>query len=539
MQFFRRPLRLVVLFSLIASFAYGAAPKEPKYRVLIASPVRQKPTILTEFLGSLKRLEQSSFTADYLFVDDNDDQKSRDLLIKFSKGRKVKCNIMKAPEENKDNFLCNEQGHHWTNSLPWRVAESKDRIIEYARDNSYDYLFLIDSDILLHPVAIDFLIEKKKDIISNIFWTCWTPESMYLPQVWMKDHYTQYECEIGENLSEQEIKKRHFEFLSKMLTPDTYEVGGLGACTLISKNALNKGVSFKKLKNCSFWGEDRHFCLRAAALDLDLFVDTHYPAYHIFRESALSGVENFKQSCALSTRKDSHSKPRITLSMIMKNEAGNRLREMLENARRYITDAVIIDDASTDNSVAVCEEVLADIPHRIVKNKTSKFHNEIDLRTQQWEETAKTNPDWILFLDADEIMEDKFAVGIPQLTSMQSIDAYYFRLYDFWDENHYRQDQYWSAHQSYRPFLIRYRPDIPHVWLNQSAQHCGRMPSSCLKLVGVISNYRVKHYGWASPKIREAKYLRYARLDPDAKHGIKEQYDSILDDSPTLVKWVE
>jgi glycosyltransferase involved in cell wall biosynthesis len=225
--------------------------------------------------------------------------------------------------------------------------------------------------------------------------------------------------------------------------------------------------------------------------------------------------------------------------MIMRNEADNRLRQMLENARKYITDAVIIDDASTDNSVAICEEVLADIPHLIIKNSASKFHNEIEIRTQQWEETIQTNPDWILFLDADEIFEDSFANSVHLLISNPCIDAYYFRLYDFWDEEHYRQGPYWNAHQGHRPFLVRYRPDIPHMWLNQGAQHCGRMPTSCTKIVGVLSNYRLKHYGWATAALREAKFARYAKLDPEAKHGIKEQYDSILDPAPTLVKWVE
>lgn len=62
-------------------------------------------------------------------------------------------------------------------------------------------------------------------------------------------------------------------------------VGGLGACTLIRRKALLAGVSFKQLSNLSFWGEDRHFCIRAQALGLSLFVDTHHPAFHLYRES--------------------------------------------------------------------------------------------------------------------------------------------------------------------------------------------------------------------------------------------------------------
>jgi SRSO17 transposase len=63
---------------------------------------------------------------------------------------------------------------------------------------------------------------------------------------------------------------------------------------LISRTALEAGVNFSRISNLSFWGEDRHFCIRAAALGLQLFVDTHYPAYHIYRDSDLEGVKSFK-----------------------------------------------------------------------------------------------------------------------------------------------------------------------------------------------------------------------------------------------------
>jgi hypothetical protein len=63
---------------------------------------------------------------------------------------------------------------------------------------------------------------------------------------------------------------------------------------LISRKALVAGVSFAEIKNLSFWGEDRHFCIRAAALGFSLYVDTHFPAYHIYRESELSGIASYK-----------------------------------------------------------------------------------------------------------------------------------------------------------------------------------------------------------------------------------------------------
>ncbi|WP_249599360.1 hypothetical protein [Peribacillus frigoritolerans] len=44
----------------------------------------------------------------------------------------------------------------------------------------------------------------------------------------------------------------------------------------------------------------------------------------------------------------------------------------------------------------------------IIRNDISKFSNEIELRKMQWTETVKSNPEWILSLDADEVVENMF-----------------------------------------------------------------------------------------------------------------------------------
>jgi glycosyltransferase involved in cell wall biosynthesis len=497
-----------------------------EFKILLGSPVHQKPKILREFLASLKRLTQETYRLDYFFIDDNTCKESKEMLLDFAKEVEPACTIGMLTEPMPQPYVCDEKTHYWKESIITKVAAFKDAIINVARSRQYDYLFLIDSDLVLHPRAIEQLIATNKDIVSNIFWTKWELNCRALPQVWLKDSYIMYEVECGENLSQDEMSKRHHAFIEMLKKPGTYEVGGLGACTLISKAALNQGVSFAKIKNLTLWGEDRHFCIRAVAKGLSLFVDTHYPAYHIYRETDLPGVENYKRGS-----------PRLTLSMVIRNESGNDLRRMLEDARQYITDAVIIDDASTDNSVQICEETLKGIPLRLIKNQESKFSNEILLRKQQWEETIQTNPEWILTLDADEIFEEKFKKEVAGLISDPQADAYFFRLYDFWDENSYRSDSYWCAHQNYRPFLVRYRPSLEVKW-QETPQHCGRIPNFDMQYP-VGSPLRIKHYGWSQPSRRLAKYQRYRMLDPDAKYGWKEQYESILDERPNLVDWVE
>ena len=57
--------------------------RTPK-RVLLGSPIHQKPQILREFLGSLRRLHRDNFTLDFYFIDDNDDEASSLLLREFA-----------------------------------------------------------------------------------------------------------------------------------------------------------------------------------------------------------------------------------------------------------------------------------------------------------------------------------------------------------------------------------------------------------------------------------------------------------------------
>nr|WP_249435647.1 glycosyltransferase [Paenibacillus sp. Marseille-Q4541] len=526
--------------------------QEDKIRVLIGSPIHQKPAILREFLNSLFRLKTDHMEFGYFFIDDNQDDRASRLLGEFAK-RVERTTIQ--PSNKRDEYIRNDYTHSWNEQLVWKVADFKNLMIQHAIDEKYDYLFLVDSDLLLHSETVEQLIASEKDIISEIFWTSWQTNSMPEPQVWLRDEYTLWEQQRGEKLTDEEIAKRYELFKSQLKVPGVYEVGGLGACTLISRQAMLCGVNFKPIKNLSFWGEDRHFCVRASALGYSLHVDTHFPAYHIYRESDFAGVEAFKQETGgdhglldiellldspkkvtISSTKKGREK--LTLTMVVKNEGNRYLRRVLEEHRKYIDEAVIIDDGSTDNTVDICLDVLKGIPVRLISNGISKFNNEVDLRKQQWEETLKTDPDWILNLDADEMFESKFALEIRQLIQQDEAHMFCFRLYDFWNENEYRDDHLWRSHLTYRPFLIRYQNDFVYKW-KETPQHCGRFPENVFEIPHRLSELRLKHYGWAQPEHRLEKYHRYMQLDPDGIYGWKEQYVSILDDNPKLIPWIE
>ena len=221
---------------------------------------------------SLKRLKKEGIKVDYFFVDDNSDTLSKRILEIFGRRQNATVESYRGMQDGR--YHKDECTHYWTGSLVQKVAQIKNHIIDRSLKLEYDYLFFVDSDLFLHQSTLQQLIEADKDIISEIFWTRWTPNDIELPQVWLKDNYTLYDYALGEYLSNEEKNKRLNEFLHALRIPGVYEVGGLGALTLIKRSVLEAGVHFGEIKNVSFLGEDRHFCIRAVVNGFKLFVDT-------------------------------------------------------------------------------------------------------------------------------------------------------------------------------------------------------------------------------------------------------------------------
>ncbi|MEG0832375.1 MAG: glycosyltransferase family 2 protein [Oscillospiraceae bacterium] len=484
----------------------------------------------------MKKLHCSGMIVDFIFVDDNTNEESSLLLSSFEVGASV---VTVLPGSARGKYVCDEESHHWDDNLMLKVAEYKNSIIKHAIKNEYDFLFFVDSDLVLHPGLLEHLKNQKKEIVSEIFWSRWHEGLPLEPNVWLFDEYDLVPKQPGENLSDAESSARRDAFLAQLKIPGLYPVGGLGACTLIKRSALMKGVNFSPIKNLTIHGEDRFFCIRAAVLGIDLYVDTRHPAYHIYRESDLDGVEAYVRKCIMKhslIRQYKKQGNKITLSMSVRNEEHRYLQRMLKSVAGHIDEAVIIDDASSDETAAICEQELQGIPFRIVRNAEPLFANEVKLRKKQWSETLKSNPDWILNLDADEFIDEAFWDSADEMINNSNCDVYLFRMYDMWTETMYRDDKYWDAHSCPRVFLTRYQPDFQYDWLDKP-QHCGRFPSNLNLLPQSESEFRIQHFGWATQADRALKYKRYQLLDPDAVYGVREQYESILSPCPNLVLW--
>jgi len=260
-------------------------------KILIGSPVRQNKNILKEFLCGLEEADKGTNQISYYFVDDNTDSESTALLEKFANRNNVIIKTGSELYEVQDRY----DGHIWQANTLDKIAVYKNTIISFCLENDFDYLFLIDSDIVIDKRALLQLLSDNVDIVSNVFWSQWGDKGPLTAQCfWIPDIYTQFKS-FNVPITFQEAHKIRMDTYEQLKTPGLYIVNGLGACTLISKRALEMGVNFTKIPNLQIPGEDRPFCIRAGVLGIDLYMDTHYPAYHIHHERYLSRVDEFKK----------------------------------------------------------------------------------------------------------------------------------------------------------------------------------------------------------------------------------------------------
>lgn len=229
---------------------------------------------------------------------------------------------------------------------------------------------------------------------------------------------------------------------------------------------------------------------------------------------------------------------RLTAMLQVRNEANRHLEQVLDHLSQFVDEIVVVDDASTDNTVQICNSY--EKVTQLVELQESHFDREWELRTILWEAAAATHPDWLLAVDADEMYEEKAKQQMRDLINQNEFDWIGFRFYDFWGGyTHYRDDSFWNIHHRHNMTLVRYLPGY-HYFYPRFNHHCPRLPLSYQVLPGHLSDLRVKHFGWAgSEEERYQKYLRYLSIDPNGTWGSLDHYQSILDPHPNLVEWKE
>lgn len=225
---------------------------------------------------------------------------------------------------------------------------------------------------------------------------------------------------------------------------------------------------------------------------------------------------------------------------LVRNEAGKWLDKWLYQMHKLCDKIIVLDDCSTDNTILKMQTPKT----KIYQNTECLWEtNEIIARKKLWNYTIQEckNEDWILCLDADELFDSNHLDYINWVFKhlykypIENIDGIGFKLFDMWNDTHYRQDNWWTAHFRYWCMAVRYNKNKIYTWSNKKL-HCGRFPLNSSAKMNP-TNIPIIHMGWSTEKLRKEKYERYMKIDGKNKNGLIGQYQSIMDNNPNLIEF--
>jgi hypothetical protein len=242
----------------------------PIKKVLICAPVREDSDIFELYLNALDNL----IIPENVIVEKHFILHNSPNLIEICDSRKINYTIFNS----ENNFVKDEDRHNWDRKNVDDVIAMKNGLADFALRNNFDYVFMVDSDVIVQTKTLLSLIKEEKQIISEIFWTDWENNGLALPNCWYWDSY-------GFTIEAMELWKEK----------GVYPVGMTGACILI-KTDVYKKFNYDRIYNISFDGEDRFFCIRAACNNVEIYIDTKYPATHLYRQS---DKENYVKSLTM------------------------------------------------------------------------------------------------------------------------------------------------------------------------------------------------------------------------------------------------
>ena len=263
-------------------------------RILAGAAVRQNSAVLEAHLRTMKsQVINDDVELDFMYVNDLDPNDpdyaaARDVLFDDPDVGVYNTDIFQRPDGA--DYGVTDATHTWKQPTFEYLGGLKDLLLKRAVADDYDAVWLVDTDLLVGPETLQSLINAQRPVVSAVFWTSWSPGSPLLPQVWQRHPY---------ELDGGRTKHAHV-FLGKLSQRSLLTVGGLGACTLISIEAVKAGLTYtpliEGLPTDGMWqGEDRHFCVRAARLHIELWADAWPDVYHLYRPADRQHIKDIEQ----------------------------------------------------------------------------------------------------------------------------------------------------------------------------------------------------------------------------------------------------
>lgn len=141
----------------------------------------------------------------------------------------------------------------------------------------------------------------------------------------------------------------------------------------------------------------------------------------------------------------------LALVIIVKNGAKG-IGGAVESVKSLVNEIIIVDSGSTDSTIDRAKKYTQKVYYKKFKNDFSKLRNFAH---------SKATTDWILVLDADEVLYNNAFGSIPQLIKSLKYDGYWFRRRWYYDGKHYLK--HGLFYPDYQLRLFRNKPKYRYI----------------------------------------------------------------------------
>ncbi|MCE9549371.1 glycosyltransferase family 2 protein, partial [Candidatus Nomurabacteria bacterium] len=250
-----------------------------------------------------------------------------------------------------------------------------------------------------------------------------------------------------------------------------------------------------------------------------------YLAWHYFNNPflAVSLSRSVKTYGLDLTEED--KKVRVIGFLKIHNEMSfGNLERVLKHLKEICNEIVVCDCESTDGSAEFAKKYTEHVLY-----EKNDFQHEMKVKQTMLDYTISLNPDWIFWLDADEVVERIGEMGgirkLCVLGDKEKIDAFEFPEINLWkDTKHYRDDEFWAKGL----FVRLWKNNGKLKFETATGLHKQQHPVGLNNIQK--SDLSVIHYGFSSPEIIQQKYERYKangqsgfaleRISPSSDKGV-------------------
>jgi len=303
-----------------------------------------------------------------------------------------------------------------------------------------------------------------------------------------------------------------------------------GSCLLLVRELVEEVGSVDERFSPGGY-EDTDYLLRAQLLGWKLIIDRTTFVHHYGSKTfgmpefddVKWGIKNFD----VFIDKYADPEPKKLFAVYRVRDCAEDLRKSLKKTAEVV-DGILVwcDNCSDDTAIIAseCDKVVRIIQSDLPFNERRDRNAVIQLAKEY-------NPDWIIVIDGDEVLDENFtkekAQQLMHPPNPMTL-AYGFTFRNFWlGDTHFRTDGIMGNMRG--PRMFRSLPEQHIVGGTSIGLHCSSTPPIPVNNL-VWTTLCYKHFGFKTEEANQAKFEYYQGLDEEKDVGLigQEDYSHII-----------